>query len=239
VGAILVTPILIVIAVIAVIGLIIWGAIVQNRRAEERRQAIAAYARSRGWSFIAGNNHNIPNVYGGFGQLNQGANRYAYNVINGTANDCTVTAFDYHYETYSTDNKGRRQTHHHHLTAMVLTTWLDFPTRLWVRPENFFDKVAAAFGADDIDFESHEFSKRFLVKSPDRKFAYDIIHQPMMEYLLTRPSISFEILGNSIYVQLSSGLLDAPNWPSLIDSATGIYERVPQYLADQIRRKSS
>jgi hypothetical protein len=47
-----------------------------------------------------------------------------------------------------------------------------------------FDKIAGAFGFDDIDFESEAFSRRFHVKSSDRRFAYDVIHPRMMEFLM-------------------------------------------------------
>lgn len=36
----------------------------------------------------------------------------------------------------------------------------------------------------DIDLESIEFSDAFVIKSADRRFAYDICHTQMMEYLL-------------------------------------------------------
>jgi hypothetical protein len=56
-----------------------------------------------------------------------------------------------------------------------------------------FDKIAGAVGFDDIDFESAEFSKRFHVKSPDKKFAYDVIHPRTMEFLLSSGGPSLEI----------------------------------------------
>ena len=52
------------------------------------------------------------------------------------------------------------------------------------QPGGLFDKVAGAFGFDDIDFESSEFSKRFYVKSTEKRFAYDVLHPRMMEFLL-------------------------------------------------------
>ena len=47
---------------------------------------------------------------------------------------------------------------------------------------------------DDIDFESDEFSRKFYVQSSDRKFAYDVLHPRMMEFLLqtTPPMIDVE-----------------------------------------------
>ena len=42
------------------------------------------------------------------------------------------------------------------------------------------------FGYQDIKFESAEFSKTFCVRSPDKKFAYDVCNAKMMEYLLVK-----------------------------------------------------
>ena len=65
-----------------------------------------------------------------------------------------------------------------------------------IRPEGMFDKLAGAFGFDDIDFESAEFSRRFHVKSKDKRFAYDVVHPRMMEFLMTGdpPTVDIENL---------------------------------------------
>ena len=53
-----------------------------------------------------------------------------------------------------------------------------------LRREGLFDRMAGALGFDDIDFESVEFSRRFHVKSSDKRFAYDLIDAGMMQFLL-------------------------------------------------------
>ena len=61
---------------------------------------------------------------------------------------------------------------------------------LLIRREGLFDKIVSAFGKNDIDFESAEFSRKYFVKCDSRKFAYDIIHPRMMEFLLeTEPGL--------------------------------------------------
>ena len=64
---------------------------------------------------------------------------------------------------------------------------------LLIRPEGLFDKIKGAFGFDDIDFESEEFSRRFHVKSSDRRFAYDVLHPRMMEFLLAVRPVMIDI----------------------------------------------
>jgi hypothetical protein len=70
-----------------------------------------------------------------------------------------------------------------------------FP-QLTIGPENFAVKFAETLGVtNDIKFESAEFSQRFRVHSADKKFAYDVCNQKMMEYLLLNPSLQIEIKG--------------------------------------------
>ena len=65
---------------------------------------------------------------------------------------------------------------------------------LLIRGEGLFDKLRGALGFDDIDFESEEFSRRFYVVSTDKKFAYDVVHPRMMEWLMAKevPLIDIE-----------------------------------------------
>lgn len=159
-----------------------------------------------------------------------GHKRYAFNVLEGTYRERPVCCFEYHYETYSSDSKGRRQTHHHYLTAAAihLPHGLGY---LMVRPENIFDKLAGAVGFNDIDFESVEFSRRFYVKSLDRKFAYDIIHARTMEFLLHRVArgFAFELAGPALL--LYNGARWRPEQvPDALDWLVEFVELIPDYV---------
>src|SRR5690606_1966421 len=125
-------------------------------------------------------------------KLGQGGNRYAFNRLSGRYKDHDVAVFDYHYETYSHSSKGGGQTHHHYFSFSVRPVPDDYP-ELTIAPENVFSKVGQLVGFDDIDFESAEFSNAFCVRSSDKKFAYDICHPRMMEYLLANRDLSVEI----------------------------------------------
>jgi len=103
--------------------------------------------------------------------LQEGSNRYACNIMQGTDAGHGVCAFDYHYETYSTDSKGNRTTYHYNFSVVIISTGLPLKP-LSIRRETFFDKVGAFLGCEDINFESAEFSRAFFVKSPDRRWAF-------------------------------------------------------------------
>ena len=94
---------------------------------------------------------------------------------------------DYHYQTTSSNGK-QTTTHHHYFSyCLIELPYASLPD-LRIRREGIFDSLAGAFGFDDIDFESAEFSKRFHVKSSDKRFAYDVVHPAMMEFLLAEES---------------------------------------------------
>jgi hypothetical protein len=161
-------------------------------------------------------------------KLRTGDNRYAFNALSGNHQGHEVTAFDYHYETHSTDSKGHRQTHHHYLSVFILHLPVSFP-ELVIGREGFFSKVAQAFGYDDIDFESHEFSRKFCVRSKNKKFAYDVCHARMMEYLLANDDLTIEIDGDALAITFNSRLHPERIEPNL-DRLVALRSLMPDYL---------
>ncbi len=220
-------PILILIAVVVVAALAAGWYLSARRRKE-----LDAWAASKGIGFSPGHDRGMEAVFPHFDCLRQGSNRYAYNIMHGAWKNREFTGFDYHYETYSYSSKGGRQTHHHHFSAVVLVG----PVRLkplFIRPEGFFDKVTEFFGADDIDFESAEFSRKFFVKSPDRRWAFDVIHQRTMEFMLGMPQFSLQFNGPAVIAWRGSrfGVADFEQAAELVE---GILERLPEYVLKQL-----
>jgi hypothetical protein len=161
-----------------------------------------------------------------------GSNHYAFNVLSGQYQNHKVHVFDYHYETHSTDSKGRRQTDHHYLSCFVLRLPRVFPELTIVR-EDWLSKVAQVFGYDDIDFESAEFSKSFCVRSKDKKFAYDICHAQMMEYLLANRDLNVEI-ENNIVALVFGAQLSVPQIEANLQRLIEVRSRIPEYLFTQV-----
>ena len=215
-------------------GVIVIGAAILAHLAEhKRRKTLAAWASRGGLTFSPARDGSMDNRYPEFDCLHEGSKRYAFNIMRGTWEGRRLVAFDYHYETYSSGSKGRRRTHHHHFSAAIIDP--GYPLKpLFIRPEGFFDKVKAAFGYDDIDFESAEFSKRFFVKSPDRKWAYDVIHARTMAYLLSAPRHSLEFDHRAVIVW-NRGRWSPPQFEAAIGVIDGVLDRLPDYLVEQQR----
>jgi hypothetical protein len=178
--------------IILFLALVVIGAIYNHIQARKRMEGMEALARKLGLNFNAAQDFGLAERYKFLKQLAQGDDRYARNVISGTYKDNEVLVFDYHYLTHSTDGKGNRTTQVHLFSFFILTLPGVFPD-LTIRRENFLTKIAEVFGYHDIKFESAEFSKTFCVRSPDKKFAYDVCNPKMMEYLLANKDLSIEI----------------------------------------------
>ncbi len=210
------------------LALIVAGAILGHFQAAKRRKELVALAARYGWTFDPSKDHGMESRFAAFRCLREGSNRYAYNILSGQYNQRRICGFDYHYETYSTDSKGRRSTNHHHFSAVMLETGL--PLRpLLIRPESFFDRIGEFFGLDDIDFESTEFSRQFHVTSPDRRWAFDVIHQATMEFLLGAPRFTIELAGPTVVAYRSSCFKPA-DFEAAVQVTTGIIDRLPNYL---------
>jgi hypothetical protein len=222
-------PLFVVLVVVVGVGLAILG----HMQARKRREELAALAESLGLRFDPDKDHGIEDRFGQFSCLRQGSRRYAFNILEGTYNNRQLCGFDYHYETYSTDSKGRRQTHHHYFSAVVVNSGLPLKP-LAIRPEGFFDKVTEFFGYDDIDFELNEFSRRFYVKSPDKKWAFDVLHQETMEFMLHAPTFSLEFTTPWVIAYRSS-TFKAKDFEAAVAVVEGILDRLPKYLLRELK----
>ena len=100
---------------------------------------------------------------------------------------------------------------------------------LRIRPENVFDRLTEFFGLDDIDFESAEFSRAFHVKSTDKRWAYDVLHQRTMEYLLEAPRFSMQFDDRCV-IAWRNRRFNVETFESAIGVAEGILDRMPEYL---------
>ena len=216
---------LFVLGILLVVGLAIFG----YWQDKKRREALQAIAMQLGFSFSPDKDRAFAGQYGFLNHMGSGSDRYAFNIMQGTATDgspCSI--FDYHYETYSTDSKGRRTTQHHYFSIFTLILPRSFP-ELEIKPEGLFSKLGQALGFDDIDFESMEFSKRYQVKGDDKKFAYDFCNALMIDYLLRQHDLIIEVESNVLALTFD-GKLDVnsiiPNHERLLQ----IRSLMPQYL---------
>jgi hypothetical protein len=216
---------LVIFGVIAVIAIV---AILSYLSAQKRRQAMMALAARLGLRFDPQKDWDLAKRYSFLNKLRAGSNRYAFDTLWGNYQGRDVVVFDFHYETHSSDSKGHDQTHHHYLSCFVLHLPRAFP-ELVIGREGLLSKIAQAFGYDDIDFESAEFSRRFCVRSPDKKFAYDFCNARMMEYLLANDDLTIEGDQDVLAITFDSRLDPARIEPNL-NRLVMLRSLMPEYL---------
>lgn len=207
--------------VAAVVGGIVWLSLHLRKL---RRQELTAVAQQLGFRYYHGY-FDFEEKYDYFELFQRGGSRHSYDLVAGRENDVDVMLFDYSYTTGSGKN---RTTHRRSVCILEVPTDNRFPYVI-IRPEGFFDKFASMVGFNDIDFESVEFSKEFFVKSTDRRFAYDLVHPRMMEYLLQIGSVSIE-LGNTTILVHHDERLSPREWPGIFNRGMGFFGRIPERL---------
>ncbi len=195
---------------------------------QKRREKLRLWCLKHGWKLgnhsIQGWDHDYPGVK----LFDRGHSKDGDNVITGHFRGLEVTLLDYKYTTGSGKN---RTTHDHGVTILNCS----FPLiPLQIRRENAMDKVGAFLGGGDIDFESAEFSRKFYVKSADRKWAYDVIHTRTMEYLLQAPPYSIEF-GIGEIVIFHKGKCSPAQYEEQVEMAWQLYELIPDYVIKQMK----
>lgn len=214
-----------IVILIVVVSLILgWWFSYQN--AKKRRAAMKALAAEMGFRFDPEKNRSLAQGYSFIKHLNEGSNPYACNILSGhSPGGEPVLMFDFHYETGS-----GKHTQHHECTVLSLKLPRRFP-ELQIEPEGLGSILKQAIGFDDIDFESLEFSKRYDVRSTDKKFAYDFCHARMIDYLMRSRSFIIEVDNCNlvlVFKELLPPALYRANYQRLLE----IRGLMPNYLFD-------
>ena len=202
------------------------GAVVYSYlAAKKRREELLAFAAARGWTYV----QEEPRLVGRFTgpPFGAGFGRRAYNVLYGKHDGRDLVSFDYEYKTQTSNGKQTTTTVHR---FSVLGLSMGVAMRpLSVDPENFLDRFVGRLTGNDIDMESEEFNRTFTVSCPDRKFASDVLHPQMMEFLLAHRQLGWRFEQDSLLV-----IAQGRRAPGQIDATLavmdGITDRVPDFV---------
>lgn len=216
-----------VLIVLAVVVVVIGIAYLSYQAAKKRREAFAAFAAQQGLTYVESDD-TLANQWQGepFGR---GDHRRARTVLSGLYQGRQVVAFDYSYQTHSTDSKGNRQTTTHKYGVVVMRLPGPLP-RLEVTHEGIFGgAVANALGFADLQFESEQFNRAFRVKADDPRFGHAVIHPRMMELLLARGEIGWRFEGDSV-VGWDRGAHTPVEVLNRLQLLQQVVEQVPPYV---------
>ena len=222
------SAIVVLVVLFVVVG--IAAAVIGAIAAAKRREEMAAYATSRGWTYVEDDRDLVDRWEGA--PFGRGFGRRAFNVVRGVHDDRAFTTFDYEYKTQQSNGK-TTTTVVHPFSVLAMSTTYAMPA-LSVEPEGLFDSVADAVSSATIDLESEEFNLAFSVRCPDRKFASDVLHPQMMEFLLQHRYVGFRVERDTLLVvakgKRSTGEIDAS-----LAYADGVVDRVPEFVWVRLR----
>ena len=224
-------PVIFVGFVLLIIGVVVVGYL----QAKKRREGMAAYAASRGWTYTEQDPSLLDRFEGA--PFGTGQDREAFNVMRGTAHDRPMVVFDYRYVTThtSTDAQGHSKTERttHPFSVIAVNTGAVMPA-LAVTPEGLVSRFFGRLTNSDIELESEDFNRAFTVTCPNRRFASDVLHPRMMELLLQWPELAWRFDADSV-LAIRSGAHDVQEVEAKLAALDAILDAVPDFVWREVR----
>lgn len=222
-----ITVVAILLPIVLVVGWTLYKSVVGRRR----QKAIAALVAARGFTYVKEDPTRV-DAFRGF-PFGVGGARRAYDVVRGTHAGQVFEAFAYSYVTEFTDSEGHthRRTHHFQVTWIPLGA--PFPEVRLV-PHSMVERSLFGVG-QDVNTESAEFNKRWLVKAVDERIAHAILCGLMIERLL-REDVAQMILvfdGTGL-MTFTSGESDLDTLASVVEALRDVAAEVPRFLLDDL-----
>ena len=194
--------------------------------------------------------------------FHRGYDRRATNLAHGTHKGRRVLCFDYRYtedgpewRLHIGDGGGPRMIGEgrtsqlsvgisdgdttHEMTCVIVEAPIMFPD-LVIRPEKLMDLLGELIEAEDIDFESDRFSRKYRVTCDDRRFAYDVLHTQMIEFLLRQRPLAIGACGEWVLMRYAKErLLPIPHGvAALLETGGEFIELLPKYVLKERSRST-
>jgi hypothetical protein len=151
-------------------------------------------------------------------------------LIGQAADGAPVRVFDFISWVEKETKNGTQRTSYRHLTCCLTETDHTFP-HLVIQPATLATRLLEKVGMPDIDLESEEFNRRFVVTSEDERFAHLFLDPQMMELLLsTDGQVQVEVRGR--WVLVAAPQLPAKLFLSLVALSTRLRQLVPPVVRE-------
>lgn len=158
-----------------------------------RTRQVKEFAEQRGWEFI-GTDRSLPRTFPRVAPFGIGSDRRASDTLRYNVRGRHGYSFTY---TYTTGSGEDETTHTHHVVSLDLPHPLP---RLVLRPETTMSRMGKLIGMQDVQFESEDFNRAWIVQSEHLPGAHDILHPRMMEWLLQVQPRNIVIEDETMYV---------------------------------------
>jgi hypothetical protein len=168
-----------------IVGLVVVGAVLyfQYQAHQKKVAEFTVFAAERGWSYVERDDDLVDRFLGA--PFGRGHGQVVKHVLRGAHRGREVLVFEYSYKEADRSGSSRGTELYHHTVASVSTPTAT-PT-LEVGREGLGRKLlglVGLVGLRDLQLESEEFNAAFHVQTDDDRFAYDVLHPRMMEWLV-------------------------------------------------------
>ena len=231
----------IVVFFILFLALIAFGAYYAHQQSLRRQAELRALAGRLGWQFDPASDSTHDERYQHFSVFQQGHSRQAYNTLRGGLDvggrPWRVQMGDYIYRVTSSNGKHTTTRTYRLSYAIVTTPFIGTPP-LTIRREGMFDKLGGFLGFDDIDFESAEFSDRFHVKSTDKRYAYDVLHPRMMEFLMNGDPPTIDVAAGEACFYRRNTVWTADQFNNVLAWTRDFFNLWPRHLQSTLENQT-
>jgi hypothetical protein len=205
---------------------------------KKRHDQASQYAIERGWSYERRDSR-IGDGWR-FGPFGQGSGRAGSFIMTGLwsavdANGAPVSRHFRSYEYEYTESSGVGEnssstTYEFHVVEMQIPRPLPW---LELAPEDFGTRMFAKVGVKDIQFEYEAFNRKWHVTAQDRRFAFDVVHQRMMELLMGAgyDRSSIRIHGHTVFAW-RRGHVKFEQIEPTCEALNQFINSIPQYVWD-------
>lgn len=192
-----------------------------HSRAERRRgRRLAAFAAANGWSYAKDASHLLAGRRGMPFKL--GLTRKASHLVTGTVEGREIAAFQIDHGELRGEIK----------RDLVTVTMVALPATLpdlELSVEGRGARVAKMLGAQDIQFESDEFNRRWRVEAAVPRTAHDVVHPRFMELLMAGPPDPVRFEGTDLWTW-HAGPIDPDTLPARTARLAELAALVPRHV---------
>jgi hypothetical protein len=115
--------------------------------------------------------------------------------------------------------------------SVVLVT-SDIPLKpLLIQRHKPSKKSDGVFGFHNIELELAEFNREFHVSAPDRRWAFDVLTQPVMEFLLASPRFCLEF-DDCHVIAYRGGAFTTEDFEAALAVIAGVLDRIPRCVVE-------
>jgi len=176
-------------------GVFVVIAFFYERRLRERHRA---FATAIGWDYAPRAPHLVGRWQGA--PFDVGHSKRVTHLFTGDFEGRPAACFQYQYTTGSGKSSS---------TTVLTVCMLHLPAALPVLEitrEGLGARIAKVFGAQDVQFESEEFNRRWRVAGSSPRTTHDLVHPRAMEYLNAGPDDPLRIEGADVWTWHHGGI---------------------------------